>query len=74
MTLTRPATQARAARKLRREPWIATNAAAAALAQQLVYLAEVIDAEAATTGGVDVAKASTYLATHEALMALRAEG
>jgi hypothetical protein len=73
--MTRPSTQARAARKLRRdEAWIAADPAAAALAQQLVYLADAIDAEVAATGSIDVAKASTYLATHEALYRLKPAG
>lgn len=67
----RTPTQARAARKLRREnPWIATNPDAAALAQQLVYLAQGMDVE---YGGSMAETARAYLDTRAALLALQPE-
>jgi hypothetical protein len=63
---------ARAARKLRRDqPWITADPDAAALAQQMVYLAAAIDAESEYGGGMLAETATAYIATREALMALR---
>ncbi len=67
----RTPTQARAARKLRRDnPWIGINPDAAALAQQLIYLATTMDTQAATTGRVRERLARTYLDTRTALLNL----